>query len=240
MIRGFYTARSGMIAHQQRIDTVANNLANANTVAFKPMRTNFKDLVYQNVNRPAAQDTAMTGHGVKVNKNGLDMAQGRLESTDRNFDLALTHDGDFFMVETPEGGNLYTRAGNFHLSNEDNEFYLVDGSGNYVLDSEEERIEIVVEDGGTAQFDPSMVGVWRFPNPHGLIASGNNHFAPSVSAGEPELLEIPEYKQGYLEGSATDVAYEMTAVIEASKAFSFSSRMLMVADEIEQTVNSLR
>lgn len=254
MIRGFYTARSGLMAHQDHMSVMANNLANTNTVGFKPMRTAFTDLMYQNLNRVRNENAAQTGHGVKINKNDLMMNQGALQPTQSNLDFAIIDEGGFFAVETAAGDIHYSRAGNFSLSNFDDTFYLVNGNGDFVLDAEGERIEVEfyanddeevkkgAAEAGTIKFDLliSSIGVYRFPNPWGLDAINGNSFLRTDISGEAEALEQPTLRQGYIEAAAVEVANEMANVIESSKAFSFSSRMVQVADEIEQTVNSLR
>lgn len=242
MIRGFYTARSGLLAHQEHMSVMANNLANVNTVGFKPMRSAFSDLMYQNLNRPLNENVAMTGHGVKINKNDLLMNPGSLQTTNMTLDFAIIDEDGFFALSSPDGeGDVkYSRAGNFALSNLDDTFYLVNGSGDYVLDAEGEIIEIEFDENSDMIFDPAIIGVYRFPNKHGLEAVDANSFLQTGLSGEAEVIETPTLKRGYIEASAVDVAQEMANVIEASKAFSFSSRMVMVADEIEQTINQLR
>jgi flagellar hook protein FlgE len=98
--------------------------------------------------------------------------------------------------------------------------------------------------------DSGRIAVYRFPNKWGLEAIDGNAFLQTEFSGEPALIEPVELedgtsvqqalRQGYLEGSATEIANEMVHVIEAQRAFSFSSKMVQVADEIEQVVNSLR
>lgn len=240
MIRGFYTARSGLLAHQEHMNTLANNLANVNTVSFKPMRTAFSDLIYQNINRDEVENEAMVGHGVKVNKNDVMMAQGALQPTDRILDVALLEENMFFAVQDARGDVFYTRAGNFALSNEDDTYYLVSGTGERVLDQDGEEIEIEFDDEDNMIWDPAVLGVFRFPNPYGLTLTGGNKFQVSDTSGEAEEVENPRYRTSYLEGSAVQIADDMSNVIIAQKAFNFSSRMVMVADEVEQTINGLR
>ena len=241
MIRGFYTARSGLMAHQEHMNTISNNMANANTVGFKPMRTAFKDLMYQNLNRAEVENTAMVGHGVKINKNDLNMTNGALDATDYPLDFAIIDEGGFFAVQNAAGDIRYTRAGDFRLSNEDDTYYLVTGSYERVLDADGGEIEVEFdEETGEMTFDESLIGVYRFPNPHGLEAAGGSAFVSTEMSGEAEVIEDPTIKAGFLERSSVDVSREMVSVIEASKAFSFSARMVQVADEVEQTVNALR
>lgn len=240
MIRGFYTARSGLLAHQEHMSVMANNLANVNTVGFKPMRTAFSDLMYQNLNRPLNENTAMTGHGVKINKNDILMNTGNFEQTDRILDFAILDEGGFFAAQTANGDIKYSKAGNFALSLSDDTYYLVNGNGERVLDADGEQIEVDFDEQNDMDFDPSVIGVYRFTNPHGLDAIDGNSFVQTERSGEAEAIEEPTLKQGWIEGSAVEISQEMANVIEASKAFSFSSRMVMVADEIEQTINQLR
>jgi len=244
MIRGFYSARAGLIAHQEHMSVLANNLANINTFGFKPMRTAFTDLMYQNLNRVRNENVAQTGHGVKINKTDIMMHQGAHEPTERPFDFAIIDDLDatgFFMLERENGSIHYSRAGNFSLSLRDDTYYLVNGSGDYVLSPEGERIEIEFDEANNMLWDDlSEIGVFYFSNPWGLEAVSANSFIETEMSGEPVAAENPKLVQGRLERSAVEVANEMAKAIEAQRAFSFSSRMVQVADEIEQTINQLR
>lgn len=241
MIRGFYTAKSGLAAHQEHMNTISNNIANVNTNGFKSMRTAFKDLVYRNTNRPDAPDSAMTGHGVRINKNDVLMHSGSLEATGRALDVAITDENGFFAVEDVFTGEIkYTRAGNFYLSNQgDDTFHLVNSNGDRVLDMDMEYIEFADDDEDFV-FDAEIVGVFRFGNPYALLNTESTCFLETVESGGPEPIEYPNIKAAYLEGSNVDIAEQMTHVIESSKAFSFSAKMIQTADEIEQTVNNLR
>lgn len=241
MIRGFYTARTGLKAHQEHMNTIANNMANVNTTGFKPMRTAFKDLIYQNLNREEVENEALVGHGVKINKNDVQMGPGALQPTSFALDYAILPENGFFALEDSQQNTFYTRAGDFKLSNEDDTYYLVTGNGDYVLDEDGSTIEIEFDEENQPIMDVN-IGVYSFPNPYGLSLVGQNKFVATDISGEAESLEDPQYlvKNGYVEGSAVEIAKEMADVIEASKAFSFSSRMVQVADEVEQTVNNLR
>lgn len=240
MIRGFYSARSGLVAHQEHMSVMANNIANVNTGGFKPMRTAFTDLMYQNLNRPINENVAQTGHGVKINKNDVNMNSGSLVPSGGQFDFAIIDEGGFFSVQTPAGDVRYSRAGAFRISNDEGTCYLVDGSGNRVLTADGSEIEVTFDDASNVDFDPSEIGVFRFPNPWGLESREGTTFVQTEMSGEPEAIESPNLKQGYTEGSGVEISVEMVNVIEASKAFSFNSRMVQVADEIEQTINGLR
>lgn len=244
MIRGFYTARSGLITHQENMNILANNMANVNTAGFKAIRSSFTDLMYQNLNCETAANTAQAGHGVKINKTDLLMDQGAFEPTQRALDFALTKENAFFAVQNADGEIQYTRAGNFILSGDGDTYYLAAANGDRVLDMDGEEIELELDEDENPILEPGVVGVYTFPNHYGLAAAGNSRLAQTELSGEAEAVDLDETElpvmSGYLEKSAVEMASEMVKVIEASKAFSFSARMVQVADEVEQTVNSLR
>jgi len=233
MIRGFYAATTGLITHQTKMDVIANNIANINTTGFKPQQVSFSSLLYFNVNGGAANPIAV-GHGVKPEKTDLNFSQGDLQRTDMALDFAILGDG-FFALESIEGGGItYTRDGSFRFSSEGRRNYLTDAAGNYVLDSRQRRIE------QGEKYEHSQIGVFNFKNPYGLIPVGGNQFRQSDISGRGESVKTPEIKVGYLESSSVKTAEEMVKMIEASKGFALSSRVLQTADEMEKTVNQLR
>jgi flagellar basal body rod protein FlgG len=265
MIRGFYNARSGLIAHQERMNVISNNIANVNTHGFKPMRPAFKDLIYQNLNRQQAEQEVHIGHGVKVNKNDILISQGAPSYTGRDMDFCITEPNAFFAVMTGGGEVRFTRNGNFAWMNSDEGWYLVNGNSEYVLDREGEPIlcetdengklphpasngrlvmlDKIVDADGTSRLVENVVaefGIFSFENPYGLWSMQGTTFYPTPESGEPTLVEAPSVMNSYLENSAVEIAQEMASMIEAQRAFSFNSRMVMTSDEIEQLVNTLR
>src|SRR5437016_3590425 len=121
-IRALNTAASGMDAMQFRLDVIANNLANAQTTAFKTSRVNFEDLFYQNFRVPGMLNSQgrptsvgqSVGLGSRVQSTELNMAPGSLTNTGGNLDLAIVGDG-FFQIN--DGTQImYTRSGNFSVN----------------------------------------------------------------------------------------------------------------------------
>ena len=110
MIRALHTAATGMDAQQQRIDIIANNLANVNTTGFKKSRADFQDLLYQQVRAPgtsAAQGVNVPsglqiGTGVRTAATHRTFSTGDLQQTGNQFDLAIEGNG-FFQVTMPDG-----------------------------------------------------------------------------------------------------------------------------------------
>jgi flagellar hook protein FlgE len=105
---------TGLEADSTALNTIANDLANMNTTAFKSQSTEFADLFYQQIGSTGAGDPIQVGAGVKVAANATSFAQGSINSTGNATDVALNGSG-FFVVSDGGGGYEYTRAGNFSL-----------------------------------------------------------------------------------------------------------------------------
>src|ERR1700732_918363 len=114
-----YSGVTGLQANQQMLDVVGNNLANSNTTGFKELRTNFSDLIYQNLTQAAASNATtpggtnpiQVGSGVQVSSLTPNFQQGTLQTTGNELDMALQGNG-FFVVRNGSPP-LYTRAGSF-------------------------------------------------------------------------------------------------------------------------------
>src|SRR5919197_2337668 len=118
MIEGLHSAAAGMAAQQQRLDAVANDLANANTTGYKHQRIGFRDLVYTQTGRSSANGVR-TGAGAAAVDAGRSFGQGVLQRTDRPLDVAIQGEG-FLRIKLPDGRQGLTRDGGLH----------VDGAGN--------------------------------------------------------------------------------------------------------------
>ena len=122
-MRSLNIAATGMLAQQRNVEVVANNLANMNTTAYMRRRTEFHDLIYQDLRRVGTTSSdagtvipsgAQLGLGVKLAAVYRIHEQGNLEATDNTFDLAIQGKG-FFQITLPTGGTAYTRDGTFQL-----------------------------------------------------------------------------------------------------------------------------
>lgn len=144
MLRSLFSGVSGMKSQQTKMDVIGNNIANANTTAFKASRVMFKDMLsqtMQSASAPAASNPQsyvggtnpkQAGLGVSVASIDTDMSQGALQPTSRSTDIAIQGNG-FFIVAEKEGSGAYfryTRDGGFTL---DAEGYLVTSEGLHVL-----------------------------------------------------------------------------------------------------------
>jgi|HigsolmetaAR202D_1030399.scaffolds.fasta_scaffold15990_1 flagellar hook protein FlgE len=150
MIRGMYSAISGLRTHQLMLDVTSNNLANVNTVGYKASRTTFKDQLQQTLYGGSAQgpntggtNAAQVGLGVQLGSIDALMGFGSLQTTGHELDVAIQGDGWFRVwkgdpaggAPTPDPSGMtpgmnYTRAGNFILNDQG---YLVTAEGFYVM-----------------------------------------------------------------------------------------------------------
>src|SRR4051812_41828867 len=113
MLEGLYSAAAGMAAQQDRMDSLANDVANINTPGYKRLRVGFRDLIYQQSGRGALANVR-TGSGAAAVTLGRGQAQGSLQQTGNSLDVAIQGPG-FFQVRRANGQLALTRNGNFHL-----------------------------------------------------------------------------------------------------------------------------
>ena len=123
MMRSMFSGVSGLRTHQSRMDVIAHNIANVNTVGFKSSRMTFADAFSQTLQGAAAPNVEtgrggtnpmQIGLGVNVSSIQRLMTTGGAQRTDDPFHLMIEGDG-FFVVGDNVGGLMFTRAGNFEM-----------------------------------------------------------------------------------------------------------------------------
>ena len=137
MLRSLYQGISGMRAMNDGLSVTGNNISNAKTTAYKAKQAMFEDLFSQQYRAATAADgnyagknPIEVGNGVKMGSVSIDLSQGNVFYTGRGTDVAINGNG-YFVVGDKFGDNrLYTRAGNFELSED---FKLVTSGGQHVL-----------------------------------------------------------------------------------------------------------
>ncbi len=258
MIRGLWTAASGMAAQQMNVDVVANNLANANTIGFKKSRADFQDLMYQTLRLPGATTAAGTqlptgiqvGMGVKPMGVQKMFSQGDYSQTGNELDMSIEGKGFFKVLNNDE--ELYTRAGNFKV---DSEGYVCTPAGDRLQPEiilPANTISISVDSAGRlSAFGPDNtetpfdITLHTFINPAGLYAMGRNLYRPTAASGEaiegtPGTDGVGTISQGYLEMSNVNVVEEMVTMIVAQRAYEVNSKAIQTADSMLQMANSLK
>jgi flagellar basal-body rod protein FlgG len=265
MVRSLWTGAAGMIGQQANIDTISNNLANVNTSGFKKMRADFEDLLYQTVKTagtPATEDTVVPvgvqmGHGVKVAATQRMFTQGALQNTDNVYDMAISGEG-FFRIQMYDGSWAYTRDGAFKV---DSDGRLVTSNGYWVLPdiimpegflpekitvSKDGRVSVIVPQiDENEPVDVGQIELYRFPNPVGLTAVGENLFKVSNASGDP-IPGLPGYEgmgqmnHKFLEMSNVQVVREMVDLIVAQRAYEFNSKTIQTSDNMLGTATTLK
>jgi len=267
MMKALWTAGSGMIAQQFNVDVISNNLANVNTTAYKKDRAEFKDLLYETMERAYVLEgngrpvNLQVGHGTTVSATVKDFRTGSFERTDNPLDFAIDGDG-FFTVLGPNGEVVYTRDGSFKLSVSDYEVKLttsdgypvLDDMGNEIIFSSDFNVSklIVSTDGELSYIDETgtpvslgqTLGIVSFPNRHALENIGGNLYAWTSACGEPiynyDALNKSMVNQNFLESSNVQVVEEMVKLIVAQRAYELSSKAIQSADEMLSQANNLK
>jgi flagellar basal-body rod protein FlgG len=265
-ITALHSAATGLRALSTRIDVVANNLANAETTAFKRSRANFEDLFYLSLKQPgtttAAGDVSpagiYVGLGVRISNTQLDLEQGSMENTGRQLDVGISGQG-FFKVKILDSigdGFGYTRNGNFFV-NKDGEIVLGMGDG-YKLEpritvpkgtteisiSQDGRVEALVS-GQSRKTPIGQIQLTQFVNPQGLNVLGGSIYTPTDASGPPIDSRPGEngagqIYQGFLEASNVDPVKELVTLIKTQRAFELNSQSIQTADQALQTIGNLR
>jgi flagellar basal-body rod protein FlgG len=253
-----------MIGQQANIDTISNNLANVNTSGYKKQRADFEDLLYQTIKTagtPATEDTVVPvgvqmGHGVKLADTQRMFTQGSPQNTENVYDMAIVGDG-FFRIQTYDGSYAYTRNGAFEV---DSNGRMVTSQGYWLLPdivmpenflpqsitvSQDGRVGVVVPDIDNEPIEIGQLELYRFPNPVGLTAVGENLFKVTSASGDP----IPG-RPGYdgmgkiyhkvLEMSNVSVVREMVDLIVAQRAYEFNSKTIQTSDSMLATATGLK
>ncbi|WP_326910424.1 flagellar hook-basal body protein [Sedimentibacter sp. MB31-C6] len=232
MIKAFYTGVNGANSNQNYLDVISNNMSNIQTTGYKKSKSEFSDLMYTNIRGVQGENTQLkSGSGSRLEKIDILFNQGAPYRTDSLTDFAINGDG-FFAISY-EDEIFFTRDGSFQVTNMDDGNYLM-YQGGYVLDNNEEYILLENLE------DEINVGVYEFTNNSDLQRSGDNLFQISNEDAEYNLSENSKIMRGYLEASTVEVSEEMVKLLQTQRAFQLNSSVIKTADEVEQTINSLK
>ena len=228
MVKGLYTAYTGMVNEQNRMDIMTNNLANASTVGYKKEGStsqSFNDVLTvkikdQSVGMRNVQRIGIKNPGVKIGENYTDYTQGSFRITDNTYDLALAGDGFFAIEFTNKAGETdtkYTRAGQFTLNKDG---YLVTEEGDYVLDTQNRRIRLntlldskITDDGTIYQNDQAVARI--------QVTDFEDY---------DYLEKYGEVKSGYLEMANVQIVSEMVNLISITRAYESNQKVVQTID----------
>lgn len=258
MIGALKTAASGMEAQLSQIDHISNNIANVNTTGYKKSRAEFQDLLYETLQEPGANTSALTqaplgiqrGMGVRVAGTQRNFEMGAPTHTQRDLDMMIRGDG-FFVVQLPNGQSAYRRDGTFHKSPngriETVEGYPLLPEINIPQNAKSIQIS---EDGGVlaviSEMEKVQIGQLQlatFVNNGGLKGMGKNLYLETPASGEANISTPGESGTGqimqhFVENSNVEVMREMTDMISAQRAYEMNSKVIQTVDQmLQHTVN---
>ena len=252
MVKGLYTAYTGMINEQKRLDVLSNNLANADTNGYKKEGTTsqtFADELAIKIKDTSsyglAQKLGTISMGVHIGETYTDYSTGSFKVTDNSTDFAIKGDGFFAIAYTDKQGNSsvkYTRDGAFTVNTQG---YLVTKDGDYVLNANDARNGNV---NGRIQVDPTQkitvdelgniyqndqqvgtIGIVDFADYDYLAKYGENMYdlvnGGTVTAADGRIV------QGTLESSNVNVVSEMVNMITISRAYQAGQKVINTIDE---------
>ncbi len=254
MLKGLYTAYSGMLNEQNRMDVLTNNLANSATIGFKKEGStsqSFKDvLAYKikdtsenpNIGRSIGYNTP----GVKIGENYTDYSQGAFKETENSLDLALSGSGFFEIEFTNKAGETstkYTRDGSFTMNEQGD---LVTKDGDFVLGTNGKiRLNPLLETSITQSGNVVQNGVTvatlqitDFEDADYLEHYGENMY--QTVEGATEVDSTAKVFSGYLETSNVQVVSEMVQMIAVTRAYESNQKLIQAYDTtLDTTVNTL-
>ncbi|AKJ30348.1 flagellar basal body rod protein FlgG [Caldimonas brevitalea] len=252
-----WISKTGVQTQDAKLQAIANNLANVNTVGFKRDRVVSEDLAYQIEQQPGAQRADNTlspsgiqlGTGTRIVGTQKVFTNGNLQTTGQSLDVAIVGNG-FLQVRRPDGETAYTRAGQLQV---DAEGRLVNAQGLPLLPEitvPENATAISIGDNGmvsatvagqTAPTELGQLQLANFINPTGLLALGENLYQVTAASGAanegtPGEEGFGKLKQGALEGSNVQVVEEMVDMIAAQRTYEMNTKVLSAADNMLQSL----
>jgi flagellar basal-body rod protein FlgG len=244
MLQGLYSAAAGMAAQQQRIDGVANDLANVNTPGYKQVRVGFRDLLY-NAQGEEAGETVTAGAGAAASFIGRSQRQGALLTTEQPLDVSISGEG-FFQVRRADGTLALTRDGSLRLDAlgrfTTSDGLLLQPPITVPQGTPINRLSIAA-DGAVRINDGQPVGriqLVAVTNPDGLQPLGDNRFAVTPESGAATATNAATLRQGTLEGSNVDMADAMVDMMQAQRGFQLASRAIHMQDQMLEVANQVK
>jgi flagellar basal-body rod protein FlgF len=236
---GLYISAEGANAQSYRLDVIANNLANVDTVGFKrdlaSFQARYAEAIQKGSAMPGTGGINDVGGGTLFRQTKTDFSQGAIKSTQDPAHVAIKGDG-YFMVKKGDETCL-TRAGNFEINSRGE---LVTAQGYSVLDESGAPVILNLD---LKQWNISDTGALRqrgrFQNlalvkpasNESLVKCGENLFR-SPTRPEPVLPADRRVASGFLEMSSVKPTLEMTALIETSRFFEANVSMMKTQDQM--------
>lgn len=270
MNNSMISAMVSMNAIQQRLDVIADNIANVDTVGYKSKDSSFEDVLTQvqghHKDFKLAGRTTPPGYtmgfGMRLASVVENMDQGSHKETGNPFDLAI--DGNAMFAVQGNGGIAYTREGGFHVSPDPENpgsVNLVNNQGYMVLDRDNnpiripENAKVAIDAAGRVLVETptgrNVAGVLKLAElqrPEGLVQMDGNLYMLAGGLTEAQVFEQTaagqppqsEVRSGFLEQSNVNFSDEMTKMMEVQRQYQLASRALSSSDTMMNLANTMR
>lgn len=231
MLRGMYSAASGLVVASELQEVTAYNLSNTTQPGFRE-----RGVVFETFDRALGRATEPLGEtlGARTAQTYHDFRPGPLQQTGHTYDLALSDPDRFFVLEGPNGP-LYTRNGTFYRTSEGRlvgpgGYPLQGANGPLTIPPDANQVNIASDGSVTADGQPlGTINVVRFANPQQLTAAGPTLYtAPPAAGAAPAPARV---LQGYREGSNVQPADAMVRLIIGSRYYDAAQRSLRAISE---------
>jgi len=253
MLRGLYTSASGMLSTQLGMDTLANNLANINTIGYKSMQANykgFKEMLMSRISQDGNAEVGAISTGNELYQSFCNTQQGPVQTTGNTFDMAIQGPG-YFVIHDTAGKTYYTRAGNFTIS-QDGFLTTLGGArvqgdlGNIQLSLDQGPY--VINRKGELYGNGRLIDkiqVVQFDNPQGLQKVGDNIYAATQASkmlpqGTPSPQGAATVEQGMLEQSNVNPVLELINNIQGMRLYEALQKNITMQNEtLSRAVNDV-
>jgi len=257
MFDALYIGATGLRGRQLEIDSIAQNVANLQSVGYRRNVVSFAEMVASSTSTDLVGALSET-NAMRVMGAGalpsltLSTGEGELRQTREALHIAVDGQG-FLEVMRPDGTPAYTRAGVLTITNErmlatadgavlsariqvppDVRNLRIDANGvvSAMAGEREEYIEL------------GRIELTTFTNPGGLQAAGGGTYVATAQSGEPQVGTPGErafgaIRQGFLEGSNVQMTDEIVSLMLAQRAFELNSKVVQAADQLLSITNGL-
>jgi flagellar basal-body rod protein FlgG len=246
MLEALSSAAAGMAAQEERMAATANDLANASTTGYKSVRVGFRDLMYQQGGRPAADgDVARVGTGSATSWIGRSSVQGALQSTGGKLDVAVQGEG-YLRVRLPDGRQGLTRDGSLQV---DGNGRLMTANGGLLqpavtVPKGVSKDDISIEPDGRITAKGRALGrldLVTVPAREALEPVGDNAFVATAASGAVTRAPASStLAAGTLEASSVDMSDAMVDMIDAQRSYQLASKAIQTADQMMEIANGIR
>jgi len=241
-----------------RLEVLANNVANKNTIGYKASDIRTSDLFYTTLNRSSASEEVgpsasqtQVGHGAKVASIAKVMTQGALKQTNSPLDLMINGAG-YFAITLPDGTIGYTRDGSFTRNNKG---VLTTRTGeplvgDFKVDGDLDTLvisdtgDVTITDNKGDKKEVGKIKIYTFQNEQGLSANKSNFLLATQESGEPEDCDPGTNGAGTvvhkaLESSNIDSITSIMDLMDAQNTYEMAFRILETVNKMENKANDV-